>query len=884
MLRTLLIRLCVHRDDAEPLIGDLTHEASARVARGDSRASVWFWLMRETAAACAWGLADRMRRASYRAGSIGTECREAMRVLRRRPGTTLAMVTTLALGIGANTAMFTVLNAALWRPLPYANASQLVVVREYQRQKPDGSMGVSYLNFKDWRAAARSFSSMDIVATDSSALRVSDRPTRVEGAFVSATAFRTLGLDAAIGTTFERYGDLGLTPEGLMPVMLTDSGWTKYFQRDPAVVGKSAEIDGQRMQIVGVTPAGLVPLATEPIDFVTTLNNFGKPTDTASANGSRNFRQYPAVIARLASGVTLADAQRELEAINASLAIQFPKAMANRGVRVEPLRDVLVGDSAQPLWLLFGMVSVVLLVACVNVANVWLARAASRQREVSVRAALGASRFDIIRTFVVESVMVALAGGACGVLLSVWMISSLVSLLPDDVPHVAGLTPDWRVLMFALVTALTTGVLCGVMPAFAATRRGVSSSLLADGRRAASGPVPRRLRDTLIAVEVAAALVLLTAAGLMTNSLVRLVRVAPGFDLRNVLTTRISLDDDRYDGTSEHPVKINAMLDDLERRLRAVPGVADVAFAQSLPLTGVENSTQFSVIGRPAPDGVDSSAGLRFVSAGYFDTMRIPVKQGRGFTTQDGDVAPAVAMVNEAFVRAFLADGPVLNQTLKLGWGGDAPKQIVGVVGDVRHRGMGDAPRPEMYVPQSQFGNTSISVIVRATADSASVAPQITAAVHEADASLALTGVRTLDSYRAATLALPRFGAWLLGGFGVLALVLTMVGLYGVTSYTTTQRTQEIGVRMALGAQVNDVLGLVVRQGVRPVLVGIVIGAAGSMMTTGALRQWLYGVEPNDPVTMVLVVLLLAVVALAACYLPARRASRVDPLLALRGD
>lgn len=877
------LRRSVPADDVDAILGDVEQEYAELLAAGASSWQVRVWLARQIAAACGHGLVTRARMSVPTLRGIRLEIREALRSLRRRPLTTSAMIATLALGIGANTAMFTVLNVALWRPLPFQAPGELVVIREYQPAK-DSSRGVSYLNFDDWRTQNHTLESMALVTLDSASLTLTDGVVKADGVVVSPGFFHTLGVAAAIGTTFDAAGDAGLTAAGLPAVMLSDAGWRRHFHGDASVIGRQIVLDGRRSEIVGVTPAGIIPLATEPIDFWVPARVFGNPADPKSSNGSRNFRHYAAVIARLRPGVTRDAAQHDLEAIGAGLAAKYPRVMAGRAVSVEPLRDVLVGDAARTLWLLFGMVSVVLVIACVNVANVCLARASTRHREVAIRRALGARRIDIVRQFVTESVIVALAGGASGVWLSAWLVGVLNAILPPELPRVAGLAPDWRVFVFAFTAALVTGLICGVLPGLSASRRDRSATSLSDGRRAGAGPVPRRLRDSLIAIEVAAALTLLVAAGLMTNSLVRLGRVAPGFDAANVLTTRLSLDGDRYESGSVHAPNINRVLADLDDRLRRLPGVTSVAFAHSVPLTGVENSTGFSIAGRQAADGKGPSAGLRFISDNYFRTMSIPVIDGRAFSAEDRDGAAPVVAVNEAFVREFLPGEVAIGRTLSLGWGGDRPKQIVAIVGDVRHRSLGDRPKPEMYVPQSQFGNTAVTVVVRTRAAAGAIGPAMLAAIHDADPGLALSGVKALDDYRADTLAVPRFGAWLLGGFGMLALVLTTIGLYGVTSYTTAQRTQEIGVRMALGAQVSDVLRLVIQQAARPVVLGLAVGAVGAMAISRALREWLYDVAPGDPWTLLAVALLLALVSLVACYVPARRAARVDPLLALRGD
>ncbi|HQR35630.1 MAG TPA: ABC transporter permease, partial [Blastocatellia bacterium] len=600
-----------------------------------------------------------------------------------------------------------------------------------------------------------------------------------------------------------------------------------------------------------------------------------------SANGSRNYRSYPGVVARLKPGVTAQQAQTELATIQGSLAQQYPKAMAKRAVSVEQLRDLFVRDASKALWLLLGIVGVVLLIACVNVANLMLARATSRQREIAIRTALGASRADVIQQFLIESLLLSLAGGALGLLLSLWLVEGLTVLLPADVPQLSGLTPDWRVQMFTFAVAVLTGVLCGLFPAFTATRGNVAEAIKDGGRTATGQALRGRLRSALVIGEVALALTLLVAAGLLLNSLVRLNQVQPGFEIRNTLTMQMSLSGARYRGEMEQPDKINSFLAELTDRVRALPGVTDVAHAQCVPLTGQENNTAFQIVGDSAT-GEKPAAQLRFISPDYFSALRIPVVSGRAFTERDKPQTPPVVLVNEAFVREHFHGTNPLGKKLQLGWGGDVPKEIVGVVGNVRHRSMSDSARAEMYVPQAQFSNSGITLIVRSSVNPESLVNVVKQQVHALDPEIPLTAIKTLDAYRQEALALPRFNTFLIGVFAFLALVLTLVGLYGVMSYSVTQRTQEIGIRMALGAQMKDVLQMIIGQGMKLVAVGVLLGWAGAFAVTRLLRSWLYEVSPGDPLTFAGVALLLAVVALLACWVPARRATKVDPMIALR--
>jgi putative ABC transport system permease protein len=506
-----------------------------------------------------------------------------------------------------------------------------------------------------------------------------------------------------------------------------------------------------------------------------------------------------------------------------------------------------------------------------------LTRATARQRELSIRAALGASQWDIIQQLLVESLMLAVAGGIVGLLISLWMVDGIVTLLPNDIPRLSGLLPDWRVLLFTTSAALVTGLLCGLLPALSVSRQNLANAIKDGGRSTTDGLARGKLRNTLGVAEIAVAFTLLVGAGLLFKSLYRLNQVNPGFSTANILTAQFGLGGARYLGQGFRPEAINQFLAQLQERIERLPGVRAVTYAQCVPFTGNENNTRFDLIERPAPPDAKPAAQLRFISPGYFETLQIPLKAGRAFTPRDDPQAPNVMLVNEAFVREYLRDETVIGRHLKLGWGGDAPKEIVGVVGDVRHRGLGDDVRPEMYVPQAQFPNTDITLAVRTQNDPLMLSNMVKKEVRALDPALAVTDIKTLNQFRRETLATPRFNSFLLGGFALLALLLTLVGLYGVMSYSVTQRTPEIGIRMALGASAADVLRMIVAQGARLIAVGLALGLVGACALTRVLQNLLYDVRPTDPLTFALTALLLATVTLLACYWPARRATQVDP-------
>jgi putative ABC transport system permease protein len=814
-------------------------------------------------------------------GTLWNDLRYGARMLLKRPGFTLIAVITLALGIGANTAIFSVVNAVLLRPLPFPNEKQLVAVQQTRTDKANDDRGVSYLNFTDWQAQSKSFENMAIVATDEATLTGEGEPVRVRGAVVSSDFFNTLGIAPKLGRAFNPADDLPGTSGGFNSLILTDGAWRNRFGADPKIIGRKITLGERSFTIVGVTPDGIIPLQTEPIDYWATVAVNGDAARQGSANASRGYSAYIGVLARLKAGVTIGQARAEMETIARRLQEKYPRANAKSGIAVTPLRDLVVGDVRSKLWLLLGIVGAVLLIACVNVANLLLARATTRQREMAIRAALGASTRHVIQQLLGESLLLSLAGGLAGLLLSMWLIDVLVALLPAGVPRLSGLSPDWRVMLFTLGAAIMTGVLCGLAPAIAAAKIDLTEAIK-EGGRSAAGAGRSLLRNGLVVGQIAAALVLLVGAGLLVKSLIRLQQVNPGFETGSILTMQMSLSSDRYFDQPTKPERINAFLSELTGRVKALPGVREVSFAQSVPLTSVDNNTSFDIVERPSAKGEQSSAQLRFIGLNYFHTLNIPTISGRDFTERDAPQSPPVVILNEAFVREHFKGEDPIGKRLHLGWGGDAPKEVVGVVGDVRHRGLSDKARPEMYVPQAQFANAGITLLVRSSLKPESLIAPIKKQIYSLDPQLPVTEVKTLDQYRADSVALPRFSALLLGLFAGLALLLTAVGLFGVVSYSVTQRTNEIGIRLALGAQLGDVMGLVIGQGMRLVGLGVAVGLIASLALTQLLQNWLFNVSPTDPWTFVVIAVLLTLVALVACYIPARRATKVDPMVALR--
>jgi putative ABC transport system permease protein len=795
----------------------------------------------------------------------------ASRRLRQSPGFSLVAVATLALGIGAVSAIFSIANAVLLKPLPFPEPGRLVRVAQVWKERP---VVCSPQNFLDIAGAARSFESLAAVDGGSTTLTSGGAPERVEGAEVSASFFDVLGVKPELGRGFVAGEN---EPGRSKLAVLGRALWTRRFGADPTLVGRTIDVDRQPYLVVGVAPAGFsYPEGAEiwtPMEY-----------DVRFRSKSRGA-WYLDVVGRLKPGVSVAAAASEVSTIAARLAREYPDDDAGLGGTALSLQEALVGRSRPALLLLLGAVGLVLMIACVNVANLLLARVAAREAELAVRSALGAARGRLLRQLVTESLLLAALGGAAGVLLARLSLDSLLRLAPAGLPRLAEVSVDQRVMLFAAGLSLASGLLFGVFPALHSTARPAAQALREGGR----GILTRRggrLRSGLIVGQLALAMVLLAGAGLLVRSFLRLRGVDPGFTVTNALTFRISLPDAAY----QQEPRREAFFEELTSRLGALPGVQAVGAVQALPLTGAHFEISFEVKGRPPlPPAQQPSMQVRVATPGYFKTIGIPLVKGRLFDAADGASAPQVALLSAAAVRRFFPREDPIGHWITLGWGRGEGRstvggQVVGVVGDVKEAGLAEADPPEIYVPHAQMPIHSMDVVMRTALSPESLAPSAARIVHGLDPELPVARTQTLAALVSRSVAQPRFYMLLLAAFAATALSLAALGIFGVMSYVVLQRSREIGIRVALGAHQRDVLRLVLGHALLLAGLGVAAGLVGALALARTLSGLLFALSPSDPPTLVAVALLLSAVALLASYLPARRAARADPLTALRSE
>jgi putative ABC transport system permease protein len=802
--------------------------------------------------------------------ALRQDIRYALRTLRARPTFTIVAILTLALGIGATTAIFSVVSAVLLRPLPWPHADRLVLVwgtRGTTRQN-----AVVYLDYLDWRAQAHSFSSLGVIRGQSVNLTGGDQPERVIGEFVTANVFRMLRNTAQQGRLFT---DAETEVASKQPVaVITDGFWHSRLGARTNAIGSTLVLNGQPFTIVGITK----PDATEPLG----TPDVWLPIGYYPNQGDLDHRGQAGVlvIGRLERHATLASAQADLDAITRRIATAYPQSNEGVGAYVQSFSDLVIGPVRTPMLIVFGGVAIVLLIACGNVANLQLARAAARRREMSVRTALGARRGRLVRQLLTESLVLSVAGGACGILLARWSVGALGAELLAGVPVHGDISLDSTVLLFALAITITAGVLFGSAPAWQYSRVDVHEALATRGDAVAS-PGKARLRSILIVAQMALSAVLLISAGLLARSLVALARVQPGFDPSHTLTLQFRLPITKY--------KTGAQIADMFSRtleeIRAVPGVEDAALVRATPLNGNGETFPYVLADHPIADGqLAPTAQVNVVSPGYFATLRIPRLSGRDFTMQDRDSAAMVVIVNDRLAHHAWPNESALGKRIRIG-GPEAPwATIVGVVGTTKQFRLSEDPLEQAYVSYLERPLIFTEAVVRTSGDPSALAPAIRAAIWRVDRDQPVWRVRTLDRVLDEARGGSRLIVSLMAAFALLSLVLAAVGVYGVMSYTVARRTHEVGIRIALGAGRGQVLGLVLRQGMRTIAVALVIGLVASAATSRLLGSQLFGISAMDPLTFTIVPALLAVVGLAACYVPARRASRVDPIVALRAE
>jgi putative ABC transport system permease protein len=804
--------------------------------------------------------------------TLWQDLRYGARMLAKKPVFTLVAILTLALGVGANTAIFTVINAALLRPLPYEDAERLVVVDTTMRRETIEVRSSSYPDFVDWRDQNTAFERIAAYSSPSFTLTGGGEPERVDGELVSADYFPLLRARAAFGRTFLPEEDRA--PDTHRVALVGHSLWQRRFGGDSAVLGRTIQLNDGNYTVVGIMPEGFRGLSDAaevwlPMMMVSSI----RPVRDIQQRNQR----WLSTVARLKPGVTMAQAQAEMDAIMRRSEQAYPDSNRSRGALVTPLHEQFFGGLQLTLWILLGAVGCVLLVACANVANLQLQRAAGRASEMAVRLALGATTRRLVRQLLTESLLMSLIGGALGILIALWSVDFLIKLSPMTFPSFVNLTLDARVLGFSLLISVLTAAMSGLAPALQAARPALGETLKAGGRNASGGLGRNRLLGSIVVSEIALALTLLIGAGLMIRSLQRLQAVDPGFNADRLLTMRVSLPSQRYPQD-----RIITFSQQLRERLQSLPGAQSVALASDLPLSGVVSGGPIELEGQqPPPDGEIRMYRHR-VTPGFFSTLGIPLVKGRDFTADDHAQAPGVVIISEAMARRHWPNEDPIGKRLREA--GPQWRSIVGVVGEVKYRELPQNPNadPDVYFPLPQRPNGNLFLAIRSDVDPNSMIAAVRGVLRELDADLPAYDVMTMAERVVNRTAQSRFGAWLLSLFGALALILAAVGIYSVMAYAVEQRSREIGVRVALGARAGDVLKMVIGQGMRLALLGVALGLGASLALTQLMKQLLFGVTAADPLTYGSLALLLTLVALVACWIPARRATKVDPVVALR--
>jgi len=808
--------------------------------------------------------------------SFFQDLRYGARALRHKPGFAIVAVLTLALGIGANTAIFSVVNGVLLRPLPYPDPDALVMVwQDHRLAEGPIDEWASPDNFFDWRDSNEVFDGIFALGGFGPTLTGVDEPEMLSGAAVSYNAFEVMGIEPILGRGFTVEED---NANAAPVAVLGYEFWQRRFNGDDEVIGTAITLNGVPRTIVGVMPPGFAfPVVSGPDIFAP----LGLDSTNSCGRGCVTLRS----MARLGAGVSLDQAQANMDAVGARLEAEYPGANEGVGVYLEPLHERVVGPVRAGLWMLLGAVGFVLLIACANVANLMLARATSRRREVAIRAAIGAGQSRIFRQVLTESLLLAAGGAALGLLFAMWGTDLLVSLMPTGAPRFDEIGVDATALAFTLVVGAMTGLTFGVIPAFRSSRFHLSASLKDGSQGAGAGQSGLKLRGALVVAEVALAMTLLIGGALLVQSFAALLSVDPGFDADNLLTQQLFLPPSAYPDSAQ----VAAFVDEMVERTESLPGVVAAGVINALPLAGGNSDSSFLIENMPRGEGERAPvAWYRPVTSGYPSALKMRLVDGRWIDAADHGQAPLVVMVNEAAARRYWGEDDPVGARITFGRDPETSefiwRQVVGVAADTKHFGLDQSARPAMYIPFDQMPQRFMSLVLRTEGDPTQLARSVQAEIWEIDPDLAVSGVATMDDVIAGTVAVPRLLMSVLAAFAAAAMLLAAIGIYGVMSYNVGQRTQEIGVRIALGADARDVLRMVVGRGMALMLVGVALGLAASLLLSRFLESLLFEISARDPFTFTVVPAALALVALVACYVPAMRASRVDPIVVLRSD
>lgn len=794
------------------------------------------------------------------------DVRYSVRTLLKKPAFTAIVILTLALGIGANSAIFSVLNTLLLRPLPYSDPDRLVVVWSVYRTNDKAY--ASAANFHDWKEQSQTFERLAAYDTERFNVGGGDQPEAVDGALVSADLFPLLGVKPVLGEPLRPEQE----QQGQNRVALISNGlWLRRFGADKNVLGKTLTLDGNSYTVSGVMPANFnFPEKAElwiPLSF------------TPDEVKDRSYNHL-SVIGRIKPGVSLRQAQTEMSTIANSLAQQYPESNAERGIRLVTLQDDMVGDIRLALLMLIVAVGFVLLIACANITNLMLARALRRQKEIAIRTALGATRLRLARQLVTESLILSLLSGALGILLAFGGVEFLTRISPGTIPRLGEISVDLRVVGFTVIISLLTGLIFGLAPALHASKPDLHNTLKEGKGMSGSGTGRQRARRWLIITEMALALVLLIGAGLLIKSFFKLSGVEPGFNPSNTLTMAVTLFPPKYKTRAD----LSSFYTQLLQRIETVPGVQSAGATSHLPFSGRDYGLDFNIVGHPlVSPGETMAARYRVISLNYLRTMEIPLLKGRDFTESDRREAPPVVLINETLAHRYFPNEDPLGKLLNLE-GYEAPREIVGVIGSVKHVKLDTEAKPEIYAPQMQAPQPTMTIVVRTTSDPLSFVNAMRSQVTAVDKDQPVYDVKTMDQYLSESVAQPRFRTMLLAIFAAVALILATIGIYGLISHSVNHRMQELGIRIALGAKPRDLFKLVVGQGLLLAIEGIVIGLIASIFLTRIISALLFGVSSTDPITFIGIPLLLIGVAFVASYLPARKAMKVDPIVALRSE